>query len=146
MSSLRRFVFLPLNLAWGASIGAAAGLIMYRADAWSSGPSGALLTVGCVVVFGAAYAVTASARGQRPTLVGALTVSAAALVVIGLWTLAVAAPGWVLVWAFAGLAGVTAGLVSPLPRQASEGRRSETDQRRRDRVVPRRRRRAIERA
>jgi hypothetical protein len=119
---------------------------MHRADAWSNGPSGALLAVGCVVVFGAAYAVTASARGQRPTLAGAMTVSAAAAVVLGLWTLAVAAPAWILVWALAGLAGVTAGLAIPLPRQASEERRSGADRRPRYRFGARRRRRAIERA
>jgi hypothetical protein len=146
VSSFRRLVFLPLNVAWGASIGVAAGLLMHRADAWSSGPSGALLAVGCVVVFGAAYALTASARGQRPTAVGVLTVAAAAIVVIGLWTLAVAAPGWVIVWALAGLAGATAGLAIPVPRKASEGRRSVPDRRPRDRFGAGRRRRAIERA
>jgi hypothetical protein len=143
VSSYRRFVFLPLNLAWGASIGAAAGLLVHRADAWSNGPSGALLAVGCGVVFGAAYAVTASARGQRPTALGALTVCVSAAVVLGLWTLAVAAPGWVLVWALAGLAGVTAGLVRPLPRTASEAPRSTPDRRPADRPRGRRRRRAI---
>jgi len=137
--SFRRFVFLPLNLAWGASIGVAAGLLIHRADAWSDGPSGALLAAGCVVVFGAAYVVTAMSRGQRPTAVGTLAVCASAAAVVGLWTLGVAAPGWVLIWVSAGLAGFVVGLVSPLPRDASEDRRSS------HRPGPRPRRQAFER-
>ena len=67
------------------------------------------------VVFGAAYLVTVTVRGQRPALSGVVTVVASSACVFTLWTLAVSAPGWVLVWAGAAALGLATGLAQPLP-------------------------------
>jgi hypothetical protein len=115
MSYPSRFVYLFLNLAYGASIGTATALGMHQDNAWTGRPSTALLVVGVVVVFGAAYLVTVTLRGRRPTLGGALTVAASAASVVALWTLAVSAPAWVLVWAAAALGGLATGLLQPRP-------------------------------
>jgi hypothetical protein len=115
MSYSSRFLYLFLNLAYGASIGAATALGVHQQDAWTSRPSTALLAVGVVVIFGAGYLVTVTLRGQRPTFRGAITVTASAASVFALSTLAVAAPAWVLVWAGAGLLGLATGLLQPLP-------------------------------
>ena len=87
---------------------------MHQEDAWPGQPSTSLLAVGVVVVFGAAYLLTVTLRGQRPTLRGALAVAVSAGSVFALATLAVSAPAWVLVWAAAGLVGLTTGLSQPL--------------------------------
>jgi hypothetical protein len=115
MSSPTRLVYLTLNLAYGVSIGTAAALWTYQAGAWSGRPSGALLAAGALVIFGTAYIATVTARGQRPTLRGALTVAGAAASVFALSTLAVTAPGWVLVWTAAAIAGLVVGVLAPLP-------------------------------
>jgi len=114
-----RIPFLLLNIAWGASLGVAAALLAHTAGAWSGEPSGALLAAGSVAVFGLAYVLTVTARGERPTLRGALTVAASGLALFGAWTLAVSAPAWALVWAAAAAAGVVAGLARPLPARAA---------------------------
>ena len=103
-----------LNAGWGVSLGACAALVVY-AGAWTGAPSTALLAVGAVAVFGAAYVVTVVFRGQKMTLRGVLTVLASALTVFGIWSLAVSAPIWVIVWVVAALAGLVCGLWSPLP-------------------------------
>jgi hypothetical protein len=115
MSYPSRFLYLILNLAYGASIGAAIALAVHQDDAWTGRPSTALLAVGVVVIFGAAYLVTVTLRGQRPALHGVVTVAASAASVFVLSTLAVSAPGWVLVWAGAALVGLASGLLQPLP-------------------------------
>jgi hypothetical protein len=67
------------------------------------------------VIFGAAYLVTVTLRGRRPTLHGVVAVTASAASVFALSTLAVSAPAWVLVWAAAALAGLATGVLQPLP-------------------------------
>ena len=114
MSNPSRFLYPVLNLAYGASIGAAIALAVHQEDAWTGQPSTSLLAVGVVVVFGAASLLTVTLRGQRPTLRGALTVAVSAGSVLALATLAVSAPAWVLVWAAAGLVGLITGLLQPL--------------------------------
>ena len=114
MSTPSRFLYLFLNLGYGASIGGAMALFIHQPQSWTGRPSLALLVVGAVVIFGAAYLVTVTLRGQRPTLHGATTVIASAVSVFGLSTIAVSAPGWVLVWAGAGLVGFATGLLQPL--------------------------------
>jgi hypothetical protein len=115
MSSTSRFLYLFLNLAYGASIGTATALCVHQDDAWTGRPSTALLLVGVAVIFGTAYVVTVTMRGRRPTLQGAGVVAASAAAVFGLSTLAVTAPGWVLVWTAAGLIGLAVGVLQPLP-------------------------------
>jgi hypothetical protein len=115
MSHPSRFLYLILNLAYGASIGGAAALAVHQDDAWSGQPSTALLAVGVIVIFGAGYLVTVTLRGQRPALRGVIAVAASAACVFALSTLAVSAPGWVLIWAGAALVGLATGLVQPLP-------------------------------
>lgn len=115
MSYPSRFLYLVLNLAYGASIGAATALGVHQDGAWTDRPSTALLVVGAIVVFGAAYLVTVTLRGQRPALRGVLTVGASATSVFTLSTLAVSAPAWVLVWTGAALIGLVAGVLQPLP-------------------------------
>ena len=115
MSYPSRFLYLVLNLVYGASIGAATALCLHQDDAWTDRPSTALLVVGAVVVFGAAYLVTVTLRGQRPALRGVVTVAASAASVFTLSTLAVSAPAWVLVWTGAALIGLATGLLQPLP-------------------------------
>ena len=117
MSRPSRFVYLFLNLAYGASIGTAAALGAHQDNAWTDRPSAALLLVGVLVIFGTAYLVTVTMRGQRPTLQGAGAVGASAATVFGLSTLAVMAPAWVLVWTAAALIGLAIGLLQPLPSQ-----------------------------
>ena len=115
MSHPSRFLYLLLNLAYGASIGTAAALGAHQDNAWTDRPSAALLLVGVLVIFGTAYLVTVTVRGQRPTLQGTCVVAASAATVFGLSTLAVTAPAWVLVWTAAALVGLAAGLRQPLP-------------------------------
>ena len=115
MSHSSRFLYPFLNLAYGASIGTAAALAAYQDDAWTGRPSPALLAVGVVVVFGAAYLVTVTLRGAGPTLRGAVTVAVSAVSVFSLSTLAIAAPAWILIWACAALGGLVTGLLQPLP-------------------------------
>jgi hypothetical protein len=115
MSDLGRFLYLFLNLVYGASIGAAAALAIHQEDAWTGRPSAALLAAGVVVIFGAAYLVTVSLRGRRPTLRGTVAVAGSAAAVVALSTVAVSAPAWVLVWLGAALVGLATGLFQPLP-------------------------------
>jgi hypothetical protein len=115
MSYGNRFLYLFLNLAYGASIGTALALAAHQDDAWTGRPSSALLLAGVAVIFGAAYLATVSVRGRPPTLRGALAVATSATGVFALSTLAVSAPGWVLVWIGAALAGLATGLLQPLP-------------------------------
>ena len=115
MSYPSRFLYPFLNLAYGASIGIAAALFVHQDDAWTGRPSAALLVVGVAVVFGAAYLVTVTLRGRRPTVRGAMVVTGSAASVFALSTLAVSAPAWVLIWAVAALGGLVTGLVQPLP-------------------------------
>jgi hypothetical protein len=118
MSYPSRFLYLVLNFAYGASIGAATALGVHQDNAWTDGPSTALLLVGAVVVFGAAYLVTVTMRGQRPSLRGVLAVGSSAAGVFTLSTLALSAPAWVLVWTGAALIGLMAGLLQPLPSRS----------------------------
>jgi hypothetical protein len=115
MSYPSRFLYLFLNLAYGASIGTATALCAHQTDAWTGRPSTALLLVGVAVIFGTAYVVTVTMRGRRPTLQGAGVVAASAAGVFALSTLAVTAPAWVLVWTGAALVGLAAGVLQPLP-------------------------------
>jgi hypothetical protein len=115
MSVPSRFLYLFLNLVWGASIGAASALAVHQDDAWTGRPSVALLATGVVVIFGAAYVVTVTLRGRPPTLRGATAVGASAATVLALSTVAVSAPAWVLVWTGAALVGLATGLLQPLP-------------------------------
>ena len=115
MSHRSRFLYLILNVAYGASIGAATALGAHQHNAWTDRPSTALLMVGAVVVFSTAYLATVTLRGQRPALRGVLTVAASAASVFTLSTLAVSAPAWVLVWVGAALGGLATGLFQPLP-------------------------------
>ena len=115
MSDPSRFLYLALNLFYGASIGLAGALVVHQENAWTDRPSTALLTVGVVVVFGAAYVATVALRGRPPTLRGAATMAASAAGVFGLSTVAVTAPAWVLVWTGAALVGFATGLFQPLP-------------------------------
>jgi hypothetical protein len=115
MSDASRFLYLFLNVVYGASIGAATALAVHQEDAWTGRPSAALLLVGVVVIFGAAYLVTATLRGRPPTLRGAVVVAASAAGVFALSTVAVSAPAWVLVWTGAALVGFATGLLQPLP-------------------------------
>jgi hypothetical protein len=115
MSYPSRFRYLVLN---GASIGTVAALGVHQENAWTDGPSTALLVVGAVVVFGAAYLVTVTPRGQRPTLRGVLAVGSSAAGVFTLSTVAVSAPAWVLVWTAAALIGLAVGLLQPLPSRS----------------------------
>jgi hypothetical protein len=115
MSCPSRFLYLFLNLAYGASIGTATALCAHQTDAWTGRPSTALLLVGVAVIFGTAYVVTVTMRGRRPTLQGAVVVAASAAGVFALSTLAVTAPAWVLVWTGAALVGLAAGVLQPLP-------------------------------
>ena len=110
-----RFLYPFLNLAYGVCIGTAGALAMHQDDAWTGRPSTALLVVGVAVIFGAAYLVTVTLRGSRPTLRGAMTVAGSAATMFALSTLAVSAPAWVLIWAVAALGGFAAGVVQPLP-------------------------------
>lgn len=115
MSHGGRFLYPILNLGYGASIGAATALGVHQHNAWTDRPSTALLTVGVVVIFGAAYLATVTLRGQRPALRGVVTVAASAASVFTLSTVAVSAPAWVLVWTGAALVGLATGLLQPLP-------------------------------
>jgi hypothetical protein len=115
MSYPSRFLYLFLNLAYGASIGSATAICAHQNDAWTGRPSTALLLVGVAVIFGTAYVVTVTMRGRRPTLQGAVVVAASAAGVFALSTLAVTAPAWVLVWTGAALVGLAAGVLQPLP-------------------------------
>ena len=115
MQSGSRTLFVSLNLVFGASIGAALSLLMLQDGAWTGRPSPELLGAGAIVAFGAAYVVTVTARGQRPTLRGLLMTLAGAASVVAATTLAASAPGWVIVWAGSAVAGAVTGLVRPLP-------------------------------
>ncbi len=116
MRIAQRLLYPMLNSTWGASLGLCAALVAYQAGAWTGRPSTAALLAGGLAIFGGAYLMTVTARGQRPTLRGALAVAVSAVGVYAAWGLAVSAPGWAMVWAAAALAGVVAGLLRPLPR------------------------------
>ena len=115
MSVPSRFLFLFLNLVWGASIGAASALAVHQEHAWAGRPSAALLATGVVVIFGAAYVVTVTVRGRPPTLRGVTAVAVSGATVFALSTVAVSAPAWVLVWTGAALVGFATGVLQPLP-------------------------------
>ena len=116
MGIAHRLLYPTLNAAWGASLGTCAALFAFQVGAWTGHPSGALLTAGGLAIFGAAYVATVTARGQRPTLRGGVFVLGSALAVYAGCALAVTAPGWVIVWVAAALAGFVTGLLRPLPR------------------------------
>jgi hypothetical protein len=116
MGIAQRLLYPILNTTWGASLGACAALLAYQAGSWAGRPSSALLLVGGLAIFGAAYVATVTGRGQRPTVRGALLVGGSAAAVYASWGLAAVAPGWVVVWVAAATAGVLTGLLRPLPR------------------------------
>ena len=112
----QRLLYPVLNATWGASLGVCAALLAFQAGAWAERPSGELLFSGALAIFGAAYVATVVARGEHPTLRGGLLVAGSAAAVYASWALAATAPGWVIVWVAAALAGLVTGLVRPLPR------------------------------
>jgi hypothetical protein len=117
MGFAQRLLYPALNATWGASLGTCAALLAYQVGAWSDHhPSSGLLLAGCLAIFGAAYVATVTGRGQRPTLRGGLIVAGSAAAVYAGWALAVLAPGWLMVWITAALAGNVCGLLRPLPR------------------------------
>lgn len=116
MGIAHRLLFPVLNATWGAGLGACAALLAYQAGAWTGRPSSALLAAGGLAIFGVAYVATVTWRGQRPTLRGVLIVIGTATGVYVAWGLAATAPGWVMVWVAAAVAGFVAGLYRPLPR------------------------------
>ena len=115
MSYPSRILYPILNLAYGASIGTATALAVHQDDAWTGRPSTALLAAGVVVIFGAAYVLTVTVRGQRPAPAGVAAVVVSAAGVFALSTLAMSAPAWVLVWTGAALVGLVTGVLQPLP-------------------------------
>jgi hypothetical protein len=116
MGFAHRLLYPVLNATWGASLGTCAALLAYQAGAWADRPSTGLLLAGGLAIFGAAYIATVTGRGQRPTLRGGLLVAGSAAAVYAGWGLAVVAPGWVIVWIAAAIAGFVTGLLRPLPR------------------------------
>lgn len=116
MGYAHRLLYPALNAAWGASLGTCAALLAYHVGAWTDRPSTGLLVAGGLAIFGAAYVATVTGRGQRPTLRGGLLVAGSAAAVYTGWALAVMAPGWVIVWMTAAIAGFVTGLLRPLPR------------------------------
>lgn len=116
MGIAHRLLYPFVNALWGASLGTCAALLVYQAGAWTGRPSDALVFAGGAAIFGAAYVVTVSGRGQRSTLRGALLVAGSAVAVYAGWGLSATAPGWAIVWVAAALAGVVTGLLRPLPR------------------------------
>ena len=116
MGFAHRLLYPVLNATWGACLGTCAALVAYQASAWIDRPSSGLLLAGSLSIFGAAYVATVIGRGQRPTLRGGLLVAGSAAAVYAGWGLAVMAPGWVLVWITAAIAGFVAGLRRPLPQ------------------------------
>ena len=115
MSHPARTLFVSLNIAFGASIGAVASLLMLQEQAWAGRPSPQLLGAGAIVAFGAAYVATVTWRGQRVTLRGVVATAGGAAAVVAASVLAVSAPGWLAVWVSAAAAGLLAGLAMPLP-------------------------------
>jgi hypothetical protein len=116
MSIAQRLLYPVVNATWGASLGTCAALLVYQAGAWTGRPAGGLVFAGGVAIFGAAYIATVTGRGQRATLRGAVLVAGSAVAVYAGWGLAATAPGWVIVWIAAAVAGVLTGLLRPLPR------------------------------
>ena len=116
MGFAHRLLYPVLNATWGASLGTCAALVAYQAGTWSDRPSSGLLLAGSLAIFGAAYVATVISRGQRPTLRGGLLVAGSAAAVYAGWGLAVLAPGWVIVWFTAAIAGFVTGLMRPLPQ------------------------------
>jgi hypothetical protein len=116
MGFAQRLLYPLLNATWGASLGTCAALLAYQAGAWTDRPSTGLLLAGGLSIFGAAYVATVTGRGQRPTLRGGLLVAGSAAAVCAGWALAVMAPGWVIVWITAAIAGFVTGLLRPLPQ------------------------------
>ena len=114
MSNTQRLLYAAVNAAWGASLGTCAALLAYQAGAWAGRPSGELVLAGGVAIFGAAYVATVTGRGQRATLRGVLLVVGSAAAVYASWALAATAPGWVIVWVVAAVAGMLTGLLRPL--------------------------------
>ena len=116
MGFAHRLLYPVLNATWGASVGTCAALLAYQAGAWTDRPSTGLLLASGLSIFGAAYVATVTGRGQRPTLRGGLLVAGSAAAVYAGWGLAVMAPGWVIVWIAAAIAGFVTGLLRPLPQ------------------------------
>ena len=116
MGIAQRLLYPFLNATWGASLGTCAALLAYQAGAWTGRPSSALLLAGGLAIFGGAYLATVTGRGQRPTVRGGLLVAGSAVAVYASWGLAATAPGWVILWIAAALAGIVTGLLRPLPR------------------------------
>jgi hypothetical protein len=116
MGFAHRLLYPVLNATWGASLGTCAALLAYQVGAWTDHPSTGLLLASGLAIFGAAYGATVTARGQRPTLRGVLLVAGSAAAVYAGWGLAVMAPGWVIVWITAAIAGFVTGLLRPLPK------------------------------
>jgi len=116
MGFVHRLLYPALNATWGASLGTCAALLVYQAGAWADRPSTGLLLAAGLFIFGAAYVATVTGRGQRPTVRGGLLVAGSAAAVYAGCALAVVAPGWVIVWIAAAVAGFAAGLVRRLPR------------------------------
>ncbi len=116
MGTAHRLLYPVLNATWGASLGVCAALLAYQAGAWTGRPSPELLLATGLFIFGGAYVATVTGRGRRPTWRGGQIVAASAAAVYGGWALAAVAPGWVIVWVAAAIAGVVTGLLRPLPR------------------------------
>ena len=116
MGFAQRLLYPVLNTTWGASLGTCAALLAYQVGAWTGRPSAALLLAGGLSVFGVAYVATVTGRGVRPSLRGGLLVVGSAVAVYAGWGLAVMAPGWVIVWITAAIAGFVTGLLRPLPQ------------------------------
>jgi hypothetical protein len=116
MSIAQRLLYPVVNATWGASLGACSALLVHQAGAWTDRPSNGLLLAGGIAIFGAAYVVTVTGRGQRSTLRGGLLVAGSAAAVYAGWGLAATAPAWLIVWIAAAIAGVLTGLLRPLPR------------------------------
>ena len=96
MGVAHRLLYPTLNAAWGASLGAAG----------SRRPGDRRRGV----------RRDRHRAGQRPTLRGGVLVLGSAVAVYAGCALAVTAPGWVIAWVAAALAGFVTGLLRPLPK------------------------------
>ena len=116
MGFAHRLLYPVLNATWGAGLGTCAALLAYHAGAWIDRPSSGLLLAGSLSIFGTAYVLTVTGKGQRPTLRGGVLVAGSAAAVFAGWALAVLAPAWAIVWITAAIAGFVTGLMRPLPQ------------------------------